>query len=141
MSTSISDSGIVVAAGRTERAVAIDVAREFLDAIARRDLAAADVHLAPGFEMTISGGHRFRSLADFVAFSARRNGTVRKAVETLEACESATGIAVYAMGTMSGTWLDGSAFSRVRYVDRFHIVDGRIADLQVWSDMGEQRPR
>jgi limonene-1,2-epoxide hydrolase len=141
MTTSISDSGIVVAAARTERAVAVELVREFMDALVRRDLAAASTHLAPGFELLVSGNHRFRTLAEFAAFSRQRNGAIRKSVEAIEACESATGIAVFAHGTMSGEWLDGSAFSGVRFIDRFHVVDGRIASMQVWSDMAEFRPR
>ena len=34
MNVNINDSGIVIGAGRTERAIAIDVVREFLDALA-----------------------------------------------------------------------------------------------------------
>jgi limonene-1,2-epoxide hydrolase len=141
MNPSISDSGIVVAAGRTERAVAVDIVREFLDTLGRRDLEAAKRQLAPGFQLTVSGNHRFRTLEEFTAFSRGRNGPTRKTVDAIEACESANGIAVFAHGTMSGQWLDGSAFAGVRFIDRFHVVDGRIADMQVWSDMAEFRPR
>jgi ketosteroid isomerase-like protein len=141
MSLGISDSGIVIGAGRTERAIAIDVVRDFLDALGRRDLEAARAVLAPGFVMTVSGNHQFRRLEDFTAFSATRNGPVRKSIDGLEASEAPTGIAVYAMGTMTGTWLDGTPFQGIRYCDRFVLRDGRIVEMQVWSDMAEFRPR
>ncbi|MCC6172575.1 MAG: nuclear transport factor 2 family protein [Gammaproteobacteria bacterium] len=141
MSLGISDSGIVIGAGRTERAIAIDVVRELLDALGRRDLDAASACLAPGFVMTVPGNHQFRRLEDFVAFSAGRNGAVRKSIDGLEASEAPTGIAVYAMGTMSGSWLDGTPFQGVRWCDRFVLRDGRIVEMQVWSDLGELRPR
>ena len=69
MALGISDSGIVIGAGRTERAIAIDVVREFLDALGRRDLAAASAYLAPGFVMTLPGNHQFRKLEYQVAGS------------------------------------------------------------------------
>ncbi len=141
MSNAISDSGIVVATGRTERAVAVDLVREFIDALSRRDLASARARLAMGFEMTLSGNHRFRTLEDFVAFSRTRNGPTHKAVEVIEACEAANGIAVYARGVMSGEWVDGQRFADVRFIDRFMVVEGRIAEMDVWSDMAEFRPR
>ena len=108
MNVNINDSGIVIGGGRTERAIAIDVVREFLDALSRRDLEAARAYLAPSFTMTVSGNHRFRTLAEFAAFSAARNGPVRKYIDGLEACEAPVGLSVYASGTMSGHWLDGS---------------------------------
>ena len=141
MNVNINDSGIVIGGGRTERAIAIDVVREFLDALGRRDLEAARAYLAPGFTMTVSGNHRFRSLPEFAAFSASRNGPVRKHIDGLEACEAPVGVAVYASGTMSGHWLDGTAFQGVRYCDRFVLRDGLIAEMQVWSDMADFRPR
>jgi len=141
MNTSVSDSGIVVAAGRTERAVAVDVVREFLEALGRGELDAAKRHLAPGFQMTAPGNHRFGTLEEFTAFSRGRIGPARKAIDAIEACESANGIAVFAHGTMNGQWPDGSAFADVRFIDRFHVVDGRIAGMQVWNDVAEFRPR
>jgi hypothetical protein len=141
MNATINDSGIVIGAGRTERAIAIDVVREFLDALGRRDLETARAYLAPGFTMTVSGNYRFRALDEFAAFSASRNGPVRKHVDGLEACEAPVGVAVYASGTMAGSWLDGSTFQGVRYCDRFVLRDGLIAEMQVWSDMADFRPR
>ncbi len=141
MSVNLSESGIVIGAGRTERVIAIDVVREFLAAMGRRDLDSARACLAPDFLMTVSGNHRFDDPSGFAAFSAQRNGPVRKQLDSLEVCEAPAGIAVYATGTMSGSWLDGSGFKNVRFCDRFLLRDGRIADLQVWSDMADFRPR
>jgi hypothetical protein len=136
----ISDSGIVVATARTERAVAVDVVREFIDALSRRDLVAAGARIAMGLQITAAGGRRFRRLEEFVAYSGSRNGAVRKAVEILEACEAANGIAVFVRGTMSGEWLDGTPFTDVRFIDRLLVVEGRIAELEIWSDLAEFRP-
>lgn len=139
MALGISDSGIVIGAGRTERAIAIDVVREFLDALGRRDLAAASAYLAPGFVMTLPGNHQFRSLEEFAAFSATRSGTARRAIDGLEASEAPTGLAVYATGTMTGSWPDGRNFQGVRFCDRVVLRNGLIVEMQVWSDLAEYR--
>jgi len=139
MSLGISDSGIVIGAGRTERAIAIDVVREFLDALGRRDLAAASAYLAPGFVMTLPGNHQFRSLEEFAAFSATRSGAARRAIDGLEASEAPTGLAVYATGTMTGSWPDGRSFQGVRFCDRVVLRNGLIVEMQVWSDLAEYR--
>jgi ketosteroid isomerase-like protein len=141
MNVNINDSGIVIGGGRTERAIAIDMVREFLDALSRRDLEAARAYLAPSFTMTVPGNQRFRTLAEFAAFNAARNGPVRKHIDGLEACEAPVGLSVYASGTMSGHWLDGSDFQGVRFCDRFVLRDGLIAEMQVWNDMADFRPR
>jgi ketosteroid isomerase-like protein len=141
VNATISDSGIIVATGRSARAAAIDIVRDFVEALARRDLVAARRHLTADFRMTVPGNHSFRTLEEFAAFSQTRTGAVRKQTEGFDACEVAIGIAVYTYGTMSGTWLDGSEFAAVRYIDRLLLRDDRIVEMQVWSDMAEFRPR
>lgn len=141
MSLGISDSGIVIGAGRTERAIAIDVVREFLDALGRRDLGAAQAYLASGFVMTVAGNRQFRRLEDFAAWSAGHHGPVRKSIDGLEASEAPTGISVYATGTMAGTWLDGTPFQGVRFCDRLVLRNGLLVEMQIWNDLAEVRPR
>ena len=120
--------------------IAAELARNFLATLARRDFAGAATLLAADFLMTVSGGHQFRSLSEFAAFSASRNGVVRKFVTDLDVSETAQGWVVYVYGSMAGQWLNGSSFDGVRYVDRFAIRDNRIVRLEVWSDMAEFRP-
>lgn len=141
MGLGISDSGIVIGAGRTERAIAIDVVREFIDALSRRDLAAAQAYLASGFVMTVAGNRQFRRLEDFAAWSAGRHGPVRKSIDGLEASEAPTGISVYVTGTMAGAWLDATPFQGVRFCDRLVLRNGLLVEMQVWNDLAELRPR
>jgi hypothetical protein len=86
-----------------------------------------------------SRGHRFSSLADFIAFGTTRYRDLRKQCDSFEACEAAGGFAVFVRGEMSGSWLDGTPFSRVRWCDRFLVQSGRIVDLETWSDLAETR--
>ena len=90
--------------------------------------------------MTVSGNHRFTLLEDFFAHSGARQGAVRKHVDEFDVRVEGDSAVVYSVGTMSGTWLDGSAFQGVRFVDRFGLQNGLIVTLDVFSDMAEFRP-
>jgi hypothetical protein len=90
--------------------------------------------------MTVSGNHRFTRLEDFFAHSRARQGAVRKHIEGFDVSVDGDSAVVYSFGTMSGTWLDGSAFQGVRFVDRFGLQGGMITTLDVFSDMAEFRP-
>lgn len=107
--------------------------RQYLEAMERRDLAAAQACLAPGFHMIFPGGRRFDSLEALVEFARGRYRSARKTYERFDTA----GNAVYCFGTLSGERLDGSPYQGIRFIDRFTVRDGRLADQQVWNDMGE----
>lgn len=141
MNSPVDAAGIVVAAARGPRAQAIDVAREFMDAMERGDLAAAGALLGTGFLLRAPGGLQCRELTEFTSFGRRRYLELRKIDRQFDATESAHGIVVYAHGTMNGRWLDGSGFQGLRYVDRFLIRDNRILELSVLNEIAEFMPR
>lgn len=123
---------------------AIRIVARFLDALQRRDLAAAQGLLAPGFRLC-AAGREFAQLADFVEFSRGRNGAVRKRPQRFEVAVADDArdpiTVVYSIGEMDGQWLDGAAFASIRYLDRFELRDDLIGRLDVFSDMAEFRPR
>lgn len=133
------ESGIVVGAARSERAAAIDLVRQWFDAVNLGQSSVAIGLMATPVAIAISGGHRFSKLEDFMVFASRRYSSVRKHVDAFEACEAAGGVAIYARGRMSGSWQDGTTFEDVRWCDRFLIEQGLITDLQTWSDIAETR--
>ena len=117
----------------------MDIARLFLYALHRRDLAAATLLLAPQFSMRVTGGHRYTTLAAFAADAADQFLNMRKSGRQFDACDAALGVVVYAHGLMSGEWRDGGRFQDVQWVDRFLIQHGGIAELQILSEIGEFR--
>lgn len=139
MTGNLGDGRIVVGIARTERADAIDLARNWLDALWRRDLDAAAAMMAPGARITIPGGREFSTLEAFAAATVGRCAELRKQADAFEACEAAGGLAVYVRGTLSGAFTDGSPFAAVRWCDRFLVAQGRIAALESWSDLAELR--
>lgn len=141
MTSAVDAAGIVVATARAPRAEAIDVAREFMDAMERGDLVVAGALLGPGFLLHAPGGLQFRELADFMAFGRTRYLEIHKAERQFDAAEAVQGIVVYAHGVLAGRWLDGTGFQGLRYVDRFLIRENRIVELSVLNELAEFMPR
>lgn len=115
--------------------------RAFLDAMERRDLAAARAFLADDFAMLFPGGARFTRLEDPVAHGAGRYRWVRKRIERVDEAPAEGGTVVYCFGTLYGEWPDGGAFEGIRFIDRFAVRAGRLADQKVWNDLGEHLRR
>ena len=115
-----------------------ELVRAFLDAMERRDLAAARVFLADDFAMLFPGGARFTRLEELVAHGAGRYRWVKKRFERFDEAPEEGGMAVYCFGTLYGEWADGRPFEGIRFIDRFVVRGGRLADQKVWNDLGEQ---
>lgn len=109
------------------------VVRQYLDAMERRDLAAAKSFLAPGFYMVFPGGRRFTALEELVEWAKAR---YRRALKKYDAFD-VSGDTVYCFGTLHGELLDGTPYSGIRFIDRFTVRDGKLVDQNVWNDMGE----
>ena len=91
-----------------------EIVREYLAAMERRYLAAAKALLGPGFHMVLPGARRFDTLEALVEWASARYRSARKTYE-----------------------LDGSHYSGIRFIDRFTVRDGKLADQNVWNDMAE----
>lgn len=109
------------------------IVREYLDAMERRDLAAAKAFLAPGFWMLFPGGKRYESLEALVEGARGRYRSARKTYERFDTA----GDVVYCYGTLYGELLSGEKYSGIRFIDRFTVRDGKLADQMVWNDMAE----
>lgn len=116
-----------------------DVVRDFLSAMEARDLDRAQGFLAEGFAMTFPGPARFSNLAELVEWGRARYRFVRKTYEVFEEAVGPDGLIVYCSGTLAGEWPDGTAFEGIRFIDRFTVVDGKLADQKVWNDLAETR--
>ncbi len=109
--------------------------REYLEAWANRDLAAARRFLAEGFTMVYPGSARFTRLEDLAASMGERYRSVRKRFERFDEMPAAEGTVVYCFGTLYGQFADGRPFEDVRFIDRFTVRDGLLADHRVWNDL------
>lgn len=124
----------VPAAGEAAR-----IARDFLAAMERRDLASARRYLAPDFRMCFPGGAEMRQLEELEERSSKRYRSVGKEFEQVDVSAGPQHTVVHCSGRLFGSWLDGRSFTGIRFIDRFEIVDGLIRRQDVWNDMGEMR--
>ena len=119
----------------------VDVVRAFLAALQARDVEAAQRHLAPNARIVVPGGRVVGSVREIVANSSARYRAIGKDIERFDVVVSADRVVVYCLGTLQGTWPDGTAFHDIRFVDRFELRDGRIVLQEVWNDAAEHRAR
>ena len=111
--------------------------RDFLQTMQARDLEGAKRFLAPGFVMNFPGIEGLTTLEQLVERSKGRYREVSKVFERFDECPGADATVVYCFGTLQGTWLDGSRFEGVRFIDRFEVVDGKFRRQDVWNDLAE----
>ncbi len=128
----------VFLAGAAERPDASALVHDFLDLMQQRDLPAAQALLAPDFQMTFPGAPAMQQLEQLVQWSRSRYLGVAKDYERFDECWTGDGAIVYCFGHLHGTWLDGTTFGGIRFIDRFEVSDGRICRQDVWNDMALQ---
>lgn len=116
---------------------AATVVRDYLAAMEARDLETAKAMLADDFVMYFPGTGAMRGLDELIGWAKDRYASVGKTYERFDVAPGEDGVAVYCFGTLAGEWLDGSTFSGIRFIDRFTVRDGKLADQRVWNDMGE----
>jgi len=109
--------------------------KRYLTAMENRDLESAGRLLTSDFTMTFPGGVEFSSLQQLVSWSKTRYQSIGKTYDQFDQCQTDGKTIVYCYGTLHGTWLDGSDFSGIRFVDRFVVVDGLVESQLVWNDL------
>jgi len=116
-----------------------DLVRRYLAAMEAREIAVAEAMLAPGFTMQFPGAAPMTRLQELIDWARPRYGFVTKTYEGFDAMPggAAGGAVVYCWGTLAGEWPDGTAFSGIRFIDRFEIAGGLIARQEVWNDIAE----
>ncbi|SIS65988.1 Phenylpyruvate tautomerase PptA, 4-oxalocrotonate tautomerase family [Roseivivax lentus] len=116
------------------------IVRDYLAAMEARDVDAAAGFLGEGFTMVFPGSGPMTSLQELIDWSAPRYRFVRKTYEGFDLAPTPGPAVVYARGTLSGAWPDGTPFEGIRFIDRFEITEGRITRQDVWNDIAEVRP-
>lgn len=116
------------------------IVKQFLNDMQTRDLDAARAHLAPDFTMHFPSSGPMSDLDALIRWAAPRYQSVTKAYAGFDTMQtSGDASVVYCRGTLSGVWLDGTAFDGIRFIDRFEITDGLLTRQDVWNDIAEKR--
>jgi len=118
---------------------AAQLVRDFLTAMQERDLPRAEGFLAEDFVMEFPGAVRMRKLAELIEWAKPRYKAVAKTYERFDESFGDDATVVYCYGKLSGEGLDGKAFSNIRFIDRFTVRNGKLADQTVWNDLAEVR--
>ena len=118
-----------------------DLVRRFLTAMEARDLTQAQSMLAEGFVMQFPGTTPMTTLTELLAWAAPRYKFVRKTYAGFDVVDGSSANVVYCHGTLSGEWPDGTAFSDIRFIDRFEVSGCRITRQDVWNDIADARAK
>lgn len=118
---------------------AVALVEEFLRVIMIPDPEGARAFTSPDLQIQFTGGRAMRDPGDCSAFNASRYAWVKKRFERTDLVAGATAqeAVVYNIGTLYGTWTDGTPFEGNRYVDRYVVRSGRIVQMAVWNDSAE----
>lgn len=116
---------------------ASDLVRHYLDLMEARDLVAAGLLLADGFTMTFPGGVVFTRAEELIEWARPRYNWVKKKYDGFDEAPSQDGAVVYCYGSLYGELPDRSAFSDIRFIDRFTVSNGKLVDQRVWNDFAE----
>jgi len=111
------------------------LAWDFLHLFAERRYAEANAFLAPGCVMLFPGNMSFTDCTELPRRASTIYQWVKKVFERVDEFQAADGTVVYNYGTLRGQWADGAPFEGIRYIDRFLIRGGKIADQKVWNDL------
>ena len=115
------------------------IALDFLAAMEKRDISAAEAMLATEFRMTFPGNKPMATIGELIDWAKDRYRFVKKTITSAEAFHKGGCAVVYVTGTLSGEWPDGSSFEGIRFIDRFEIKDGKLFSQDVWNDIAEER--
>ena len=118
---------------------AAELVRRYLGLVEQRQLEAARRLLAPEFTMHFPGAPAMERLEQLVEWARGRYREIGKDYGRFDTCPGEGHTIVYCLGTLHGTWNDGTAFSGIRFIDRFEVAGGLIRRQDVWNDLAEFR--
>lgn len=114
----------------------------YLAAMDARELDQAQSMLSNDFVMQFPGSHPMTNLSELIDWATPRYQFVKKTYAGIEAMQGEQVAAVvYARGTLSGKWSDGTDFENIRFMDRFEVVDGKLTRQDVWNDLAEMKAK
>ncbi|NBS74252.1 MAG: tautomerase [Betaproteobacteria bacterium] len=121
--------------GGASRSVASELVHSFLMSMQERNLEKAQTFIAPHFFMCFPSGVRMTQLHELDQWAQSRYKSIEKNFENIDECWTGEGAIVYCSGTLSGIFNDNKPFEKMRFIDRFEVVDGLIVRQDVWNDL------
>lgn len=134
--TSTSETAARVASGADSPAAIVN---DYLGLLMGPEPTAARRLAAPDLRIRYVGGRLMSDPGEAARFTAGRYRWIKKRIDATETVSGGTPEAtvVYSLGTLYGEWADGTPFEGNRYVDRYVVRHGLIAEMDVWNDSAE----
>lgn len=115
-----------------------DLVQTFLRTMEQRDLETAQSMMADDALIIFPNGKQFTTQYEMVNSAKGRYQWVKKTFDHIDHFVREDGAEiVYIMGRLYGVNKHGVEFSGIRYIDRFVVRDGKIAEQHVWNDLAE----
>ena len=115
---------------------AVTLVKKYLDAMIARDVGEAAKFIHADATIVYPGGKVFNAVSTLAESSTSKFKTLDKHFDRFDVMENADGIyTVYVSGRLDGTWADdGTAFTGIRFIDRYEVNATGITAQEVWSD-------
>ncbi|EXL01490.1 nuclear transport factor 2 family protein [Aquamicrobium defluvii] len=91
----------------------------------------------PEAPLEYPGGRRFENVTDLLAWSHGRHSFVRHNIERVDEIAVGRTATLYVSGTLHGDLTGKESFAGVRFIYRFILKDGLVAETVLWSDMAD----
>lgn len=114
----------------------VEIVQAYLEAMEVRELDRAKSMLGDGFQMVFPGTREMSTLEQLIDWAGSRYRLVRKVYQGFDLVPGTISV-VYCYGTLAGERPDGTAFSGIRFIDRFELQAGQITRQDVWNDFAE----
>lgn len=109
----------------------------YLEAMQTDDIATVLRLSLPEAPLEYPGGRRFENVSDLLAWSHGRHNFVRHNIEHVDEIAVQKTATLYVSGTLQGELTDKERFAGVRFIYRFILKDGLVAETVLWSDMAD----
>ena len=113
----------------------------YLKGMQASDTAVVGPLSAPGATLEYPGGRRFTALETLFAWATGRHRWVEHRIEHFDEVPAPGADVVYVTGVLRGEWMSGAPFDDIRFIYRFVVVQGRVAETRLWSDVAERLRR
>lgn len=115
-----------------------DLIQTFLRTMEARDLDKAETMMAENALIIFPNNTRFSSQKEMVNSAKGRYQWIKKTFDQIDHFTRDDGSEVVIItGTLYGVNKHNITFEAIRYIDRFVVVDNKIAEQHVWNDLAE----
>ncbi len=112
--------------------------KRYIEAMQSGDAATVRTLSWPDARLEYPDGIQFDSPEALFEWAHGRHRWVRHDIEHCDSVRLGDDhLIVYLAGTLAGAWGDSTPFGGIRFIYRFRVKGGRVAETRLWSDVAE----